>query len=228
MRDRSNIAYRAELIRKFIHLCSLSIPVLYTFLSRSTALNVLVPLTAAFLVVDLGRLYHPPTARLFYALFGWLLRPHEKVDQADPSERHGRAGPRATHRRQLNGATNLLLSATFCVLVFPKFIVVSSFAILIVSDSIAALVGRRWGRRKFLAKSLEGSAAFLASGILVVLVTPKLSTSIGEYGIGAASALVGMFIEASTLPVDDNITIPIGVGGTLWAFYAIFYPAWNV
>ncbi len=211
MRVPANIEYHAELIRKSIHFCSLSIPVLYTFLSRTTALNILIPLTAAFLVVDIARYYHGPTARLFYGIFGVLLRPHERDGQ----------------EKRLNGATNLLLSATLCVLIFPKIIVISSFAILIVSDSTAALVGRRWGRRKFLSKSLEGSVAFLVSAILVVLVTPKLSASIGEYGIGAASALVGMLTEASALPIDDNITIPLSVGGTMWILYALIYPTLN-
>ena len=231
MRDRANIEYRAELIRKLIHFCSLSIPVFYTFLSRSTALNILIPLTTAFLVVDIARHYHTPTARLFYELFGVLLRPHELSDQTRPlEEASGRSLRREGHfvGKRLNGATNMLLSATFCVLIFPKIIVISSFAILIVSDSIAALVGRRWGQRKFFAKSLEGSFAFLLSAILVVFVTPKFSSSIGEYGIGATSALVGMLIEASALPLDDNITIPLGVGGAMWALYAVFYPTLNI
>ena len=215
MRDGANIEYRAELIRKSIHFCSLSIPVFYTFLSRSTALNILIPLTASFLLVDIARHYHAPTAQLFHKIFGLLLRPHEISNKSKPG---------SIWYKRLNGATNLLLSATFCVLVFPKIIVISSFAILIVSDSVAALVGRRWGLRKFLSKSLEGSVAFLVSAILVVLVTPKLSSSIGEYGIGAVSALVGMLIEASALPVDDNITIPLGVGGSMWGLYALFYP----
>ncbi len=113
-------------------------------------------------------------------------------------------------------------------LIFPKVIVVTSFAILIVSDSIAALVGRSWGHRKFLSKSLEGSTAFFVSAMLVVLVTPKLSSSLGEYGIGAIGALVGMLIEASALPVDDNITVPLGIGAAMWALYALFYPTLGI
>ncbi len=88
MRDRANIEYRAELIRKTIHFCSLSIPVLYIFLSRSTALSILIPLTSAFLIVDIARHYHAPTARLFYKVFGLLLRPHERGVHAEALNNH--------------------------------------------------------------------------------------------------------------------------------------------
>jgi len=216
MRDGANIEYRAELIRKTIHFSSLSIPILYSILSRSSALSILVPLTFIALIIDFARLYHLPTGKIFEGIFGLILRPTEKSDFSEP----------ARHRwKRLNGATNLLIAATVCVLIFPKFIVVTSFVILIVSDSVAAVIGRRWGRRKFLAKSLEGSLAFLLSSILVVLATPKIFYSTGEYAIGVVAAVVGTFIEASSLPIDDNITLPIGVGAAMWGLYTLFYPS---
>ncbi|HTY12085.1 MAG TPA: SEC59/DGK1/VTE5 family protein [Bacteroidota bacterium] len=212
MVEQRNIDYRAEVIRKSIHLCSLSIPIIYYFISREQALMLLVPITAAFLLVDLLRHFNPSTAKIFYRVFGWLLRSHE----------HGGKSKR------LNGATHVLISATLCVLVFPKLITITAFAVLIISDSAAALVGRRFGRRKFLHKSVEGSAAFFISALFVIAATPKISAGAGEYGIAIAAAAIGTVVEASSIGIDDNLSIPISVGTVMWILYDLFYPSLNL
>lgn len=203
----ATIDYRSELFRKAIHLCSLSIPVIYTFITRDLALLLLIPVTAGFLVVDLARYYLPPVARLFYQVFGQLLRKHEQDEKV----------------KRLNGATNVLLSAVLCVLVFPKLVTITAFAILIISDSTSALIGRRFGRRRFFRKSLEGALAFFASAIIVVLVSPKAGFGPVEYVLGIIAAAFGAVAESAS-PIDDNIAVPVSVGIVLWALYALFLP----
>jgi dolichol kinase len=207
MVERENINYRAELLRKAIHLCSLSIPVIYFFISREAALAILIPIATGFLAVDLARYYHPPTAKLFYRYFGWMLRSHEVSGT----------------RKRLNGATYVLFSATLSVLIFPKLITVTAFAILIMSDSAAALIGRRWGKRPLLSKSWEGSLAFFVSALLVVAVAPKYGLGWGEFAIGAAGALVGAVVELTSIHIDDNFSIPLSIGLVMWILYAVFY-----
>jgi dolichol kinase len=208
-----DIDYTAELIRKGIHLCSLSIPILYCFMSKSMALSLLVPMTAAFLTVDVLRYFHQPTATFFYRWFRKLLRHHEINGKT----------------RTLNGATYVLLSATLCVLIFPKMIVITSFAILIISDSAAALIGRRFGKHKFYHKSLEGSGAFLICAIIVVFCTPKIEYVPMEYFIGIIGGFVGMIAEiASFNIIDDNVAIPLSIGGIMWLLYRILLPLVNI
>jgi dolichol kinase len=204
--------YTAEVLRKGIHLASLSIPVVYAYVSRNTALMILVPLLAVFALSDLARLLHPATARLYNRFFGFLLRKHERSDRG----------------RQLTGATYVLLSAVLCVALFPKVIVITAFAILIVSDSAAALIGRRIGRTPFLKKSAEGTAAFFVTAVLVVLLSPKITYAFSEYAIGIAAALVGTIVEASGIGIDDNLTIPLSIGGAMWGLYAAFLPEVNI
>jgi dolichol kinase len=201
--------YGAEIVRKGIHLFSLSIPVLYYFLSKSVALYILIPLTLAFLISDVARLFVPSVGRLYGHLFGWLLRPHERNDRG----------------RRLTGASYVLLSAVLSVWLFPKVIVITAFAILIISDSAAALIGRRFGKRPFLGKSLEGTSAFLVTALAVVAVAPKIAYLPGEYFIGAAAALLGTIVEAGGLGIDDNLSIPLSVGSTMWLLYTLFLPA---
>ncbi len=201
--------YTGELFRKAIHLCSLSIPIAYYFMTKSTALSILVPLTVFALFFDIARLLLPDINRLFSRLFGWLLRAHERDE----------------NRRRLNGATYVLLSACLCIFLFPKLIVITAFSILIISDTLAALIGRKIGKRPFLKKSFEGSAAFFFSAIVVVILTPKASYLPMEYAIGGIAAIVGTVVEASGTGIDDNLSIPLSVGGVMWLLYTIVLPA---
>ncbi|MBI4811740.1 MAG: dolichol kinase [Ignavibacteriales bacterium] len=204
--------YRIEVIRKAIHLISLSIPVSYYFLSKSTVLTILIPMTIAFLTVDITRYYSKPVEEWFYKYFGFLLRKRESNKK----------------RKTLNGATYILISAIICIIIFPKIITVTSFSILIISDITSALVGRRFGKHRFIAKSLEGSAAFFFSALVVVAVSPKIEYQLGEYLIGIAAAFVGTVTEALPADLDDNLTIPLAVGATLWILYSLLLPSLNV
>jgi dolichol kinase len=208
MENAAHIDYTAEVARKGIHFTSLSIPIIYYFIERDLALAILVPVTLAFFAVDMLRYYHPPTAKLFYSIFRFMLRQHEQDHTV----------------KRMNGATNVLIAASVCVLVFPKLIVLTAFPILIISDSVAALFGRRFGRHKFLRKSVEGSLAFFLFALLVVYFTPKVEYSVTEFLIGAAAALVGTVVEAGSWKIDDNLSIPLSVGAVMWALYFLFYP----
>ena len=206
-------SYGVELIRKSIHLCSLSIPIIYYFISKPTALTILIPLTALFGLSDLARLLFPAARRLYNQYFGFLLRDHEQNE----------------HAKRLNGATYVLLSATLCVLIFPKVIVVTAFTILIISDTSAALIGRKFGKRPFLKKTLEGSTAFFITALIVVAVAPKIGNFAAEYLIGFVAAFLGAIVEAvSNNEIDDNLSIPISVGTAMWLMYVVFLPAVNV
>lgn len=204
--------YRVEVIRKMVHLFSLSIPIVYYFLSRPTGLAILIPLTTIFLVVDIARYYNQSVEQFVHTYFGFMMRKRENDKK----------------RKTLNGATYVLISATICVLLFPKIITITSFSILIISDITSALVGRRFGKHKFIAKSLEGSTAFFISAIIVVMVTPKINYLFMEYIIGIIAALVGTIAEALPADIDDNLSVPLSVGATLWLLYYLLLPALNV
>jgi dolichol kinase len=209
LRDAATIEYKHELVRKAIHMCSLSIPIVYYFLTKEQALYLLVPITSAFLAVDIARFYSEPVSRWFYSWFGWLLRRHEQDGSV----------------KRLSGATNVLLSACFCVLVFPKVITVNAFAVLIVSDTTSALIGRRYGRKRFFNKSLEGSLAFFVSAIVVILLAPKVERLPAEYLIGTVASALGAIVEAMSDRIDDNISITISMGFAMWALYWWLLPS---
>lgn len=212
LHEAATIEYKHEVIRKLIHLNSLSIPIIYYHIDKQLALTILIPLTLAFLIVDVVRYYNPQIAEWFYKFFGFLLRQRERDNQ----------------KKRLNGATNVLLSALFCVIVFPKLFFVTAFSILIISDISSALIGRKFGKRRFFSKSLEGAAAFFLSATIVVFFTPKVEHHFLEYLIGIIAAFFGMIAESMSFEVDDNLSIPITIGTVMWVLYTLLLPQINV
>lgn len=207
--DNGIINYRDEVVRKLIHLCSLSIPIVYYFISKHNALIILSVLTFVFFTIDILRYFSPALAKIFYSIFGFLLRKHEKDN----------------NKKNLNGATYVLLSATICVFLFPKIFFLTAFGVLIISDSMAALVGRKFGKHKFLRKSLEGTLAFFISAIMVVLLSPKITGENYEYLIGFLAVGTGAIVENISYGwIDDNLSVPIAIGFIMWALYIIVLP----
>lgn len=198
------IDYKSEILRKLIHLTSLLIPIIYWFIPKNVALAILVPMTIITVFFDVARFYIPAIRKLVNYLFGFMLREHEKN----------------LTKRNLNGASYVLLSAVLCIIVFPKIIFVTAFSILIISDTSAALFGRKFGKTKFLMKSLEGSLAFFVSSIFVVLLAPKVQYSIKEYVIGVIAGFLAMIAENISYGwADDNFLIPLTAGFTIWWLY---------
>jgi dolichol kinase len=210
--DQTNqgaINYRDELVRKLIHLCSLSIPLVYYFVPQKTAIIILAILTVIAFIIDMARHYIHPAGKIFYSIFGFLLREHE-VDKK---------------KKNLNGATYVLLSALICVIIFPKVIFITAFSVLIIADSVAALVGRKFGKHKFFSKSLEGTLGFFISGTIVVFFTPKVENLILEYVIGIIAVAIGALAENISFGfADDNLAIPIAIGLAMWLLYIFLLP----
>jgi len=207
--DNGTINYRDEIVRKLIHLFSLSIPIIYYFIPQKDAIIILSVLTFLALIIDLSRHFYPSVANIFYTIFGFLLRQHE-VD---------------IKKKNLNGATYVLISALICVIIFPKIFFVTAFTILIISDSLAALIGRKFGRHKLFAKSLEGTLAFFVSASIVILFTPKIEGNIKEYLIGIIASAIGAIVENISFGfADDNLSIPLSIGLTMWVLYLLLLP----
>ncbi len=207
--DRGTIDYKDELVRKLIHLTSMLIPIIYYFIPKLDALVILGGLVIFAMTLDLSRYFSPQIAKVFYKMFGFLLRKHE-IDN---------------EKKNLNGATYVLISAFIGVFIFPKVIFIAAFSILIVGDSMAALIGRKYGKNKFIFKSLEGTLAFFISSCIVILFAPKIGFFPEEYLIGFIVAFIGAFTENISYKfVDDNLSIPFAVGFSLWLLYAIFLP----
>lgn len=200
--QRQEIPFSQELLRKGIHLISLSIPVIYIFVSKEFALSILIPLALLFIIFDLLMKWENPVQKLIYNIFGKMLRPHERGKKF-----------------VFNGATWVLISAVATVFIFPKILAVTGFTILIISDISAALFGRKYGKHPLFTKSWEGTFAFFISGILVVLILGFVfGAPLSYFFWGIIGAIAAGFAEAasSVMKMDDNLSIPVTVASIMW------------
>jgi dolichol kinase len=184
--DGADITYTSEVRRKLVHLVALLIPIgYYLWPSEAQAKALLLGGMIVAIGVDTFRLGEPRYRNLLHSLSGELIRPGEKSN--------------------LLGSTCLLISSTITVFLFPKEVSVAALCYLIVGDTVAALIGRRFGRiRLFGRKTLVGSLALFASAVAAGSLIPGLETR-----TVLAGAAVAAVAEALPLPVDDNFSIPI-------------------
>ncbi len=213
----NNIAFTQELFRKSVHFLSLSIPISYIFISKEIALLILIPLMFFFIIFDIATKRISFLRSLYLKIFGPMLRKHE-INTKDIF---------------LNGASWVLISAVLTIFIFPKIIAIIALTVLIISDVFAALIGRKFGKKKFLSiknKSWEGTISFFISALIVTSVYGFIFNLTYFYFIigffASISAAMGEALAKEVLHSDDNLTIPISFGITMWfgnTFLTYFY-----
>lgn len=157
---------------------------------------------AAFIVVafELIRLRAPVVNRWFLLVFKPLLREKEAS--------------------RFTGTSYSLTAAFIAFLVFPRDIAVLALVFLAVGDAMATIVGKRIGKTRFLGKTLEGSLACLVSCIAVGVIGYYAGLDIALLAILAGS-LGATIAEAVSLPVNDNLTLPLFAGLVMAAVQCI-------
>lgn len=196
------IPYKAEVLRKAIHLLALVLPLAMVLLGKTVALYLLVPITALALSADVLRVRSVWFAQFVARIFGFLMRSEEQ--------------PPVGGSIKLTGATWVVLSATLLTVVFPVRIAAPAFAMFMLSDAAAALVGRRYGRTHWgqSPRTLEGSLAFLLMGLgVMALVAPYAAI---VFWTGAVSVVVATLAEVPTGPFNDNLRVPMVAAAVLF------------
>jgi len=208
MEEIDQLDLRYEIARKAIHLSSLSIPVIYWFISRELALLLLVPLFSGFFLIDLLKNFFTPVSTWYYKTFDSMLRTHELKQT----------------KAHLNGATYIVMAALLLVLFFPKIIAVTAFSLVAVSDTLAAIIGKSFGKHRFGQKSVEGSVAFLLSALAVISIVPGLNFSVGIIMALTATLTEAFIVRIGVFKIDDNLSIPLvsAAVGTLCTLFSIF------
>lgn len=200
------ISYRQEVLRKLVHLSSLWMTAAIYFLHPIDAAVLFGVLLAANIGIEYGFHKGWPLCRALYGrFFGKMLR-----DGENASGFH------------LSGAPYVLMAALAVVLIFPKWVAMISLSVMLVGDTAAALVGRKFGRRKINGgrKSVEGAAAFFVASAAVLVFFIFLLNLPGRVFIaGAVGIFAAMLAEIyeKQIRLDDNFSIPLCVGLALTA-----------
>jgi dolichol kinase len=191
-----------EIRRKIMHTWPIIIPIAYRFVSKDTALMIMLPICAFYVFCDIFRHFHAGFKQLFDRIItAHFLREHEK--------------------NGLIGSSYFIFGALLAVILFPKPVTIASLYILIISDAMAAIVGTGWGKTRIFAKSLEGSIAFFVSGTIVVLLAMQDKPLWGESAMqghlfwGVLAVAGATLAELFPTGLDDNLTIPLVAGGIM-------------
>ena len=202
----SDFSYSAELGRKTLHLLALVIPLGMWTLGTPLALYVLALGAAVAAGADVLRAYSGPFNDWIRWIFGPLMRTEEL--------------PAVGTGVTFNGATCVLVGAALLTLIFPLRVAVPVLTMTMLADAAAALVGRRVGRHPWgaLSVTVEGTGAFVATGLGVMALFPALA-----FGPAAAGVLVAAVVEALPLPVNDNIRVPLVAAIVVAAGEALFF-----
>ncbi|MGE5175481.1 MAG: diacylglycerol/polyprenol kinase family protein [Hyphomicrobiales bacterium] len=180
----------AELKRKAIHLASLAIPVGFYLTPDSWTREwerALLASVILSLAIEIFRINHPRTRNLFRHFFGELLRNHEDAS--------------------LLGSTYLLIACLLSIHLFTKPVAVLALSFLIVGDTVAAIVGKSFGRVRLFGKSLEGSMACLVVCFAITRFLPEV-----PFHVALVGAVVATVFELLPIPLDDNFRIPLSAG----------------
>ena len=180
----------AELKRKTIHLASLAIPVGYYLTPDAWTRDWERALLAAVilsLAIEIFRINHPRTRNMFRHFFGELLRNHEDAS--------------------LLGSTYLLIACLLSIHLFAKPVAVLALSFLIVGDTVAAIVGKSFGRVRLFGKTLEGSMACRVVCFAITRFLPEV-----PFHVAIVGAVVATIFELLPIPLDDNFRIPLSAG----------------
>jgi dolichol kinase len=153
-------------------------------------LTIMIPIAVVMLIIDIARLrqwrFWTSFAR---KIIGPLIRHHEQAGD-------------------FTGASYILITVCLTVALFTKPIAIAGLSFIIVGDTFAAIIGRKFGRHRFYrSKTVEGSLACLAGCLITAMLLPDIALSVAVIG-----AVVATIVEAFPLNVDDNVSVPLVSG----------------
>ena len=203
------ISYFQEVLRKLIHLSSLWMVAAIMLCGTEYKMLLAVAFgTAWILNITLEHAVAcqvPYITPLYYFFFKKMLR-----KQPTPQD------------WVISGGPPVWGAAFFSTMLFPVQAAATALAVMLIADTCAALVGRRFGKHKVNGKSVEGCIAFTAGGIAAFAVIGLFYSPLPPAGIicGIIGILLAMLAELfeKQIHIDDNFSIPLLVGLSL-AFF---------
>ena len=196
----AGISYAGEVKRKLIHLSSLWMVAAICLFPRGELAVFFTVLLALSLIVERLRSARMPVLTPVYDFFfGRMLR-------KEP----------AKGAWVISGGPYVFAAAALACALFPSMAAGGAMAAMLIGDTAAALIGRRFGKHKTVnGKSFEGLAAFIIAGFAATALVLFL---LGAAPVFYGWALVGIFPAAAAelfekqLRLDDNFSIVLTMG----------------
>ena len=187
-------SFKKELLRKAIHLSSLWIPAAIYFMPKFVLIPILMIILTGNIILEYGNFKKYSWARKsFGVLFFRTLRNKEM----------------SRENFQFTGAIYVLTSAILCLCFFGKEVACIALTVMLICDSVAALVGRSVGKVKIHNnKSLEGTMAFFVTAVIInLLFWPIYPFTIKSLVACLVATLAELYEDK--IEIDDNLSVPM-------------------
>ena len=191
---------KSEFARKAIHLSNAIIPICYYYFLPNKIDMIII--LAFFLIfcffIEIYRKNNLKLSKFFSNWFDFMMRDEEK-------------------KGEITGATWVFVGALFTILLVPNPFNIISLLFLSFGDTFAAIIGMNFPYIKLGRKTLSGSiAGFFACLAVGLVIDIPISFEIISLG-----AFIAMFIEILPLPINDNVSLPIISGLSMYYFSLI-------
>lgn len=196
-RKKTNQKLLFEIRRKLFHLSGIIFPASYYYLERELMTWIILALVVFIVLPDLVKHRIPQIIKMMHRYFGIFMRKSEKEN---------------THK--LNGASFMMIGLLITILLFEKNTVITSWLILIISDSFSSLIGMYLGKKLEEGKSVIGSLSFFTISVLICylfLYNYQIEhLQYIDFFIIVITILFTTIIEfySNIINIDDNILIP--------------------
>lgn len=153
--------------------------------------------TGIALSLDISRHYQGTIQDLVDKIFSKIMRKKEKSGTFN-----------------LSGVSYMFLGFFVTCVLFSKGTAISSFLVLIVADTAAAIVGKHAGKQTNYGKSIEGASAFFLSAFLIGLLSYTFSSYSASFLTILIASAATTFVEynSNKYNINDNLAIPVTYG----------------
>ena len=186
-----------------LNLSSLWIPAAIYFMPKIVLIPILLVILTGNIVLEYGNFKKYSWARKsFGVLFFRTLRNKEM----------------SRENFQFTGAIYVLASAILCICFFEKEVACIALTVMLICDSVAALVGRSVGKIKiYKNKTLEGTLAFFITAVVInLLFIPIYPFTVKSLVACLVVTLAELYEDK--IEIDDNLSVPVFLSVVLTYF----------
>jgi len=179
------LTYRQEFHRKLIHLSSSCIPLMIWYFGKAEFQPWIISIAIILSILDYGRIHNHFLQLIYNKCFVKFTRPIEM--------------------KILSGASWVIIGAAVTLFIFNEITAIIGLLVLSIADSLAAIVGIKFGKTQLFSKSLEGSMAFFVTATIIVF-----SLSSASAYVNIAAVTTATVVELFATPrINDNLLIPM-------------------
>ena len=186
-----------EFSRKIFHLLNMVVPLIHVYLIKDR-MEMLIFLSLMLIIcffIEVLRTQYFILHKLFKKYLHFMMRSFEKEGE-------------------ITGATYVFAGSLFTIILIPKPFCIVALFFLAVGDTFAALVGMNYPFLRIGLKTLSGSIACFVTCCIIGLLF--------SFGINTPTIMFGAFIatltELSSIKINDNLSIPIFSGMSMYYF----------